>query len=319
MYDEQREKLHQRLLAEAESGSVTCGTFLSSLDTLHRTVIYTDLLYERLERKMKLVETLYQEAGENWNQTFYLLYLRTLGDSQNQEAYLELARRAPLAILLRERLTPHGIEAILLGTSGLLALYEEDDYIRHLRREYDHYAAKYALEPMKYSAWVLHEIRPANHPVLRLAQAAAFFSRYAMLFDQMLMCRSTEEVEDFFCVEADPYWDTHYTPAEEQKGSRPKRLGAFKAQIIGINMVAMLQFAYGSYRKKEHLRDRALTLLERLPAEDNRYMRIWRQSGLRPRDSFESQALLQLITEHCLKQGCASCRVGREIAHRLAK
>ena len=53
----------------------------------------------------------------------------------------------------------------------------------------------------------------------------------------------------------------------------------------------MLQFAYGSYTGREALRDSALTLLERLPAEDNRYMRGWHDAGLTPRSAFESQAV----------------------------
>lgn len=34
---------------------------------------------------MQLVEALRAEAADNWNQTFYLLYFRTLGDRQNQD------------------------------------------------------------------------------------------------------------------------------------------------------------------------------------------------------------------------------------------
>lgn len=75
----------------------------------------------------------------------------------------------------------------------------------------------------------------------------------------------------------------------------------------------MLQFAYGSYTGNERLRDSALTLLERLPAEDNRYMREWQSAGVRPRNAFESQALLQLATEYCAGKRCAECPVGRRI------
>ena len=79
----------------------------------------------------------------------------------------------------------------------------------------------------------------------------------------------------------------------------------------------MLQFAYGSYTGREALRDSALTLLERLPAEDNRYMRGWHDAGLMPRSAFESQALLQLATEYCAAKRCAECPVGRRILNNL--
>ena len=89
-------------------------------------------------------------------------------------------------------------------------------------------------------------------------------------------------------------------------------------RIIGINLVSVLQFAYGSYTGREALRDSALTLLERLPAEDNRYMRGWHDAGLTPRSAFESQALLQLATEYCAAKRCAECPVGRRILQSIS-
>ena len=88
-------------------------------------------------------------------------------------------------------------------------------------------------------------------------------------------------------------------------------------RIIGINLVSVLQFAYGSYTGREALRDSALTLLERLPAEDNRYMRCWQGAGVKVRNAFESQALLQLATEYCPAKRCAECPVGRRILKTL--
>ncbi len=316
MADERTEELFNRLLAMAECGSAACGSYIASLDPLHRTALMQALLFERLERKMRIVETLRTEAEGNWNQTFYLLYFRTLGDRQNQAAYLELARRVPYRILLRERLTPRAAEAMLLGTSGLLDLYADDGYTIELKREYYHFASKYHLEAMRAEEWILHEVRPANHPVLRLAQAAEFFRQDEFMMDRTMACRDEAAIRRLFCIEASPYWRTHTTPSVE-RDDHPKRIGAFKAHIIGINLVAVLQFAYGAMTGNERLRDSALTLLETLPAEDNRYMRLWRAEGLRPRDAFESQALLQLITEHCLKQDCRACRIAARMARSL--
>lgn len=318
MSDERRAAALRKLEETAETGSPYCGSYIASLDPLHRTELLQALLFERLERKMRMVEQLRAEAGDNWNQTFYLLYFRTLGDRQNQEAYLELARRVPYRILLRERTTPRATEAMLLGASGLLDLYANDSYTLDLKREYVHFASKYNIEQMAAERWVLHEVRPANHPVLRLAQAAEFFRQDELMMERVMACRDEEAIQRLFCIEASPYWRTHYTP-NATHDQRPKRIGHFKAQIIGINLVTVLQFAYGSLMGNERLRDSALTLFERLPAEDNRYMRLWRSEGLRPRDAYESQALLQLITEHCLHQRCSECRVAHRMLDELLK
>ena len=302
----------------AGAGTYACGGYLAALDGLQRTEICTALIFDRLQRKMRTVETLHGEADGNWNQTFYLLYFRTLGDRQNQEAFLRLARKVPYKIVLRERLAPHAVEAMLLGASGLLELYRGDAYTLDLRRSFEYLAAKYGIEATDASEWTLTEIRPANHPVLRLAQAAEFFAQDEFIMERAMACRTEEDVRRLFCIEAPSYWRTHHVPGAESDES-PKRIGAFKANVIGINLVAVLQFAYGSYTGSERLRDSALTLLERLPAEDNRYMRAWQAAGVRPRNAFESQALLQLATEYCAARRCAECPVGRRIAKSLAE
>lgn len=298
------------------AGAYACGGYLAALDELQRTEIGTVLIFDRLQRKMRTVEALRDEASGNWNQTFYLLYFRTLGDRQNQEAFLQLARKVPYKILLRERLVPHAVEAMLFGASGLLELYRNDTYTLDLKRSFEYFAAKYEIEPMDASEWVLTEIRPANHPVLRLAQAAEFFTQDEFVMERAMACRTEEEVRRLFSIEASPYWRTHHIPGAESDES-PKRIGSFKANIIGINLVVVLQFAYGSYTGNERLRDSALTLLERLPAEDNRYMRAWQAAGVRLRNAFESQALLQLATEYCAPRRCTECPVGRRIAKSL--
>lgn len=312
--EERRQRMLHRL--EAGASSCACGERLAALPSLHRSDLYTALVFDRLKRKMRRVEELHAACDENWNRTFYLLYFRTLGDRQNQEAYLELARRVPYRIVLRERLVPHAVEAMLFGASGLLDLYPDDSYTLDLRRTFAHLAAKYDIRPMEASAWELAGIRPANHPVLRLAEAAEFFACDEFVVDRAMTCRSEEELRRLFCTEASAYWRTHHIPGSSSDES-PKRIGAFKARILGINLVAVLQYAYGSYTGREALRDSALTLLERLPAEENRYMRAWREAGApRPRSAFESQALLQLATEYCASRRCAECPFGRRILRR---
>ena len=310
MTTEREQRAMNRLRAGA--GTFACGGFLAAQSPLQRGELCTTLLFDRLGRKMRLVDTLWREASENWNQTFYLLYFRTLGDRQNQDAYLTLARRVSYKTVLRERLAPHAVEALLFGASGLLELYPHDTYTLNLARNFEYLSAKYDIVPMEAGVWQLGDIRPANHPVLRLAQAAEFFAQDEFVMERAMACRTEEDIRRLFCVEASDYWRTHHTPGISGD-DHPKRIGTFKANIIGINLVSVLQFAYGSYAGREALRDSALTLLERLPAEDNRYIRGWHDAGVTPRNAFESQALLQLATEYCPEKRCAECPVGRRI------
>lgn len=158
--------------------------------------------------------------------------------------------------------------------------------------------------------WNLRDIRPANHPLLRIAQLAAFLASNDFLIDRLVECRTAEEVRRLFSAEASDYWYTHYIPATPTR-ELPKRIGRTKSDLLGINLVSLIQYAYGAYNGNERLRERAFALLEAIPAEENRFMRRWRLYDLRPANAFQSQALLQLATEYCDRRRCAECPVGR--------
>ena len=170
---------------QAGACKYACGGYLTGLEPLARHEVCTALVFDRLGRKMRMVGELHAAAGENWNETFYRLYFRTLGDRLNLRAYLRLAGLVPYKAILRERLTPHAVEALLLGASGLLALCPDDEYTSDLRATFAHLSAKYGIDAMQPGEWTLDGLRPANHPVLRLAQAAAFFAQ-----DQFVMART---------------------------------------------------------------------------------------------------------------------------------
>ena len=84
-------------------------------------------------------------------------------------------------------------------------------------------------------------------------------------------------------------------------------MGQFKSDLMGINFVAQIAFAYGSYTQSNRLIDNATALLEDIPAEDNRYIKAWNSVDAIARNAYESQALLQLSTEYCIKGRCEEC------------
>ena len=246
---------------QAGAGTYACGGYLAGLGSLQRSEICTALLFSRLERKMRMVDALREEASENWNQTFYTLLFRYIGDLSNQDTYTELARRATYTMVLRERHSLPRIEALLFGTSGLLGTFRPDDYIRRLRDDFAYFRARYDIEPIDPSAWKTANIRPGNLPRLRIAQLASFLSQHDFVFEQLLACRTRQEVNRLFRTEASPYWSgARQTP--EGPEENPKRVGQHKTDVFGINVVSILQYVYGSYIQNEELRDRAIALLE---------------------------------------------------------
>lgn len=302
----------RRMLNRLESGAgrYACGGYLTGLDPLARTDLFTALEFDRLKRKYENLLVLHRESHEDWNQTFYRQLFHTLGDRQNRAAFEELAARVPYTLVMKERYAQQRVEALLIGCSGLLDRYPEDACTAALKRDFDYFRRKYDLEPMSPDAWDLRRIKPANHPLLRLSQLAVFFSGHDLVFEQALACRTADDLQRLFGAETSAYWRTHHLPGAEGRDSS-KRIGVMKTNLLGINLVSILQYAYGSYVDREELRSRALALLEELPPEDNRYVRAWQAWGIAPRNAFETQALLQLATEYCARRRCRECPVGR--------
>ena len=90
---EQETHVLERL--QQDTMRTACADYLAGADQLHRHEILTSLAFDRLRYKMELVDEIRANCGGDWNQTFYRLYFRTLGDSSNQAAYLTLAERVP--------------------------------------------------------------------------------------------------------------------------------------------------------------------------------------------------------------------------------
>ena len=299
-----------------EASRFECGRYLAALDPLHRTDIYNALGYERLSRKNRDVNRFYAECRSDWPQTFYLMFLRTLGDERNKDAFTTLARTVPYAAILREKLIPHNVETMLIGASGLLDMYPHDEYILKMKSNFQYLKNKYGIAPMNASQWSLGKIHPNNHPILRLSQAAMFLASVRNVMDRILECRTAKDVNALFGVETSKYWYSRYTPANDSD-KIAKRIGQMKTDLLGINLVVQMQFAYGSYINNETLRSRAMSLLENISAEDNSIVRSWNRHGKLAKTAFDSQALIQLRNEYCRQNSCDDCPVGRRMAARV--
>ena len=283
-----------------------CCEHILSLDAIHRIDLFNKLAFERLQRKNNDILEIHRSAGENWNQTFHILLFRVVGGTSNREAFDRLARRVTYHTLMRENSSVESLEALLLGTSGLLELYAEDDYIRRLRKEFDHLRAKYDIVPMTIDEWQLTRIYPHNHPTLRLVQLAACLRDNMLTMQSATSCRKRSDVYRLFAGRASTSWAERFMPTAN-KMTITRRIGQFKSDLLGINLVAQIIFAYGNYLQSDTLIDNAIALLEDIPAEDNRYINLWNSLERITHSAYDSQALIQLSTEYCLKRGCEEC------------
>ena len=69
----------------------------------------------------------------------------------------------------------------------------------------------------------------------------------------------------------------------------------------------------GRVQGREDLGERALRLLERLPAEQNTIIEGWAALGVTADTAARSQALIELKNMYCGQRRCLSCVIGTDL------
>ena len=113
-------------------------------------------------------------------QTLYEAIMEALGYASNRPPFKRLASRVPISLLTELRDEPEtsrrlALEAMLIRASGLMSLVEPEERARELRALSKHLPR---VRPIPANKWRLFRIRPANHPVRRIAGAAHLLSRH---------------------------------------------------------------------------------------------------------------------------------------------
>lgn len=263
---------------------------ITMLDDVAREEYLTARCVERLNQKSSRIESLLAEVRGDWAQTIYILLLRYMVGDPNKAAAEHLAHLVPYSIIMRECGTLRGVEALLIGASGLLEELDDDPYHKTLRQEYAHLTAKYSLRAMSHAEWKTERLYPNNQPLMRLVQTAAVLHSGTITIANILGCATPKELSSIFMASVTEHW-THLLGGDTPLAPR---LGATRRNILGINFIAPIIYAYGRTIGQRDYLDRSLALLRHLPAEDNRYMRQWVRYGITPKNALESQALLQL-------------------------
>lgn len=292
---------------------VNCASCLYQIDPFRIRFFLNSILIERLESKIETIGKVLDAANEDWNEVFYWFMARSFGFNENNEPFERVARSLPQSVLARHHDSLFQLEALLFGQSGLLntELFGDDYYLR-LKNEYQFLASKYGLTPIEGHLWKFMRMHPVNFPTIRLSQFAALIYRSRGLFSSVLEQKNLAGLQSLFVINASEYWDSHYTFNKESV-KRKKVLGDQAFRLILINVIVPFLFLYGNRNNKPYLKDRALELLEQLPAENNRVIRRWEEAGITASNALESQALLHLQHYYCLPVRCLECSIGHRI------
>lgn len=274
------------------------------------------LTVERLEEKTCRIETLLRQAGGDWEQAAFATLARNFGFGVNSETFERWALSLPLSAAGKHRDNEFQLEALFFGQAGLLAddavsPERKDDYFCRLQSEYSFLAHKFGLTPLPAKSWRFLRMRPQNFPHVRLSQLVRLYHRGAVNLSAIIGAADTAALRTLLTTEATDYWQSHYCFGEESTHSR-KVLQASSIDLLLINTVAPLVFAYGRNRYDDSLCERAFALLEETKAERNYITRSWEKAGLQVQSAADSQALIQLRKHYCDRRDCLRCRFGAE-------
>lgn len=297
----------ESLLEDLQSGSKQrhCAGFISSLEPVIYLHFMTQLLYERLECKYNEVIEEHEKADKNWNQTLHVMFFRAMGSPRNTKPFKELATRIPYDIFAHERESLEVIEALMYGGSGLLQTRSDRlGYIKTLRLHFSHLGAKYNITPLRARAWVQNQSTANGKPVTRLMQTASFLHNNNLLFNKLIETTKVEQIYELFKGETSVFW--------RDDEDIPQKIGKDRQEVLAINQLVPVKFTYAKCIDDEDMAENAVDMLYKLPAERNGIVNSWRAAGLKPKDSAETQALIQLSNAYCSDKRCAECRFGRE-------
>lgn len=275
------------------------------------------LLAERLLRKATVVETHLHQNNYHWEETFWWMLARNFGIKVNADAFEAIAKSIPLNVLAKHKSQIHQLEALLLGQAGLLEEKFADDYPQLLQREYRFLKEKYKLKPIHQPIHFLR-MRPGNFPTIRLAQLAMLITESAHLFSKVKEAVSLKDVVKWFDTTANDYWHYHYR-FDEATAFKKKNLGAAMIENIIINTVSPVLFAYGNYHSEEKYKSKALKWLEETKAEANNITKGFQKIGVDNKNAFDSQALIELRNEYCVKKRCLDCTIGNSLLRQADK
>ena len=155
-------------------------------------------------------------------------------------------------------------------------------------------------------------IRPYSFPHVRIAQLASLLQHSGRLFSTVLETENPVRLMELFRYEPSGYWSTHYSFGTESPKTT-KSLGDASLEILLINTVAPILFAYGRSTDREECCERALRLLHTLKPERNAMVDTFREVGIQPANASDSQALIQLRKEYCDRKKCLYCRIGNTL------
>lgn len=263
-------------LGKLNKSEFPCANLLADLDVIYLESMKSTAYFERMNAKTKLLEDLYLADSA----LFYHLVAAAFGTSINKQGFIELTHKISYH-QLKKLPSAHQQFKLLIAESGIF-----QNQSRHINN----------------SVWHFKGTRPLNFPTVRLKQFAHFASSFN--FDTSIIYLSAIEIKNEFYNMVDDFW---------LRDGKSKKISQSFSNLLIINAVIPLIWLIGNREQDERMIDKAIGLLEILPAEKNRYIEKWNKCNVIAKNAFDSQSLLSLYQYYCSRKKCLTCGVGNKL------
>lgn len=292
-------------------GFINCEKDISQLDSFVFQNWLERLYFERLERKSNKVEELLEQSQNDWEKVLFTLLLKNFGLKINGEAFLSLAQAIDFSIMRKTQSNVLQLESLLFGLSGLLHDDCVDEYPKKLKKEYVYLRHKFNLNEEGVQRPEFFKLRPSNFPTIRLSQFANLYGLHQNLFGKVIKASSLNEIYSIFEISASPYWNNHFTFEKISEQSVKKLTKAFIDLVI-MNTLIPIKFSYAEHLGHD-VNEGIVQIMSDIKKEKNSIVVGFETVGVAIKSAKDSQAILQLHNEYCIKNRCLQCTVGNSL------
>ncbi len=298
--------------AEQHACTLPCAESITKLPSIQFHNHLSRLLTERIEEKRKIIERIFTQCDQRWDDTLLKVAIRSFGFGIQSSVFEEWASTLNTQALGKHHDNLTQIEAILFGQAGLLdeesiPYYYRDNatkcsYFNELKREYKFLSNKFGLVSIDYKMWG----NSNSTPHLRIARVASLYYLNRLTISGITAANTLTDMYKLFSHPLNGYWQNHTCFG----GTETIGNGCMKQKqvdVIIINSVIPMLHIYGKHRKEERFCEMAEDLLHQIDPEENSIIKRWREQGVKVDCAADSQALLQLNRSYCRIKNCTGC------------
>lgn len=290
---------------------VACNNEIKSIDEF---IVFQQLekaLINRLQRKSELIHKELRRFNGDRKKVFFKLLFKAFGTKVNQSAFEKLGDFFDWKILAKLNFDTLKTEAYLFGIAGFLNDNLEDEYYQVLKTEYEYIKKLYNLNELEFSEWKFSTMRPYNLPTIRIAQLSSLLVKSNLQNDS----NSYEKTKLNLQSSILEYWQNHYMFGKKSKRKIPGLTASFIDLLI-INVFIPFNFTIGQIEDNLELKEQIFSWYDKIKPENNSIIKNWKQLNVKVKSAFDSQSLIELKNEFCLKSRCLECKIGQKILNR---